>query len=107
MRPDTGEAEHPNSKGEIGHGRDGANGVHVDGDSGGARAHRDDRGGGFRLDDNQDGSVSMTEFKNNQMLVFYILDRNKDLALTVGETHLPADVFASIAGNDGKQDRHS
>ncbi|OYD80073.1 hypothetical protein, partial [Azospirillum brasilense] len=54
------------------------------------------------LDDNQDGSVSMTEFKNNQMLVFYILDRNKDLALTAGETHLPADAFASIAGNDGK-----
>ena len=56
------------------------------------------------LDDNQDGSVSMTEFKNNQMLVFYILDRNKDLALTAGETHLPADAFASIAGNDGKID---
>ncbi|OYD84530.1 EF-hand domain-containing protein, partial [Azospirillum brasilense] len=35
---------------------------------------------------------------------FYILDRNKDLALTAGETHLPADAFASIAGNDGKID---
>ncbi|QCN94445.1 hypothetical protein D3093_03755 [Azospirillum argentinense] len=56
------------------------------------------------LDDDQNGSVSMMEFKNNQMLVFYILDRNKDLALTADETFLPADVFASIAGADGKID---
>ncbi|GAA4249826.1 hypothetical protein GBZ26_01940 [Azospirillum formosense] len=56
------------------------------------------------LDDDQDGSVSMMEFKNNQMLVFYILDRNKDLALTADETFLPTDVFASIAGADGKID---
>ncbi|MFC5356837.1 hypothetical protein [Azospirillum himalayense] len=56
------------------------------------------------LDDDQNGNVSMMEFKNNQMLVFYILDRNKDLALTVDETFLPADVFASIAGTGGKID---
>ncbi|AWJ90567.1 hypothetical protein Sp245p_12610 [Azospirillum baldaniorum] len=56
------------------------------------------------LDDDEDGRVSMMEFKNNQMLVFYILDRNKDLALTADETFLPADVFASIAGADGKID---
>ena len=56
------------------------------------------------LDDDQNGSVSMMEFKNNQMLVFYILDRNKDLTLTADETFLPAGVFASIAGTDGKID---
>lgn len=56
------------------------------------------------LDDDQDSSVSMMEFKNNQMLVFYILDRNKDLALTADETFLPSDAFASSAGSDGRID---
>ncbi|ALJ38562.1 EF-hand domain-containing protein [Azospirillum brasilense] len=56
------------------------------------------------LDDDQDGKVSMMEFKNNQMLVFYILDRNKDLALSADETFLPANVFATFAGMDGKID---
>jgi len=56
------------------------------------------------LDDDHDGRVSVMEFKNNQMLVFYILDRNKDLALTADETFLPADVFAGVAGSDGKID---
>ncbi|MBK3773160.1 hypothetical protein GAY31_02990 [Azospirillum brasilense] len=56
------------------------------------------------LDDDQDGSVSMTEFKNNQMLVFYILDHNKDLSLTADETFLTPDAFKSISGTDGKID---
>ena len=54
------------------------------------------------LDDNNDGLISREEFKNNQMLVFYIMDRNKDLALTRAETTLPADSFARLAGSDGK-----
>lgn len=53
------------------------------------------------LDENDDGFISVAEFKNNQMLVFYILDRNKDLVLTVDETPIPADVFARIAGPKG------
>lgn len=54
------------------------------------------------LDENGDGRISMTEFKNNQMLVFYLLDRNKDLALTRDETTLSAEAFARVAGADGK-----
>ncbi len=54
------------------------------------------------LDDNNDGRISREEFKNNQMLVFYVMDRNKDLALTRAETTLPADSFARLAGADGK-----
>lgn len=54
------------------------------------------------LDENQDGVVSMPEFKNNQMLIFYLLDRNKDLVLTQNETNLPPDVFQRIAGPGGK-----
>lgn len=54
------------------------------------------------LDENGDGRISMAEFKNNQMLVFYVLDRNKDLALTRNETSLSADVFARVAGPGGK-----
>lgn len=54
------------------------------------------------LDDNHDGVISMPEFKNNQMLIFYLLDRNRDLALTRNETVLPADVFDKNAGPEGK-----
>ncbi|MBP2311297.1 EF-hand domain-containing protein [Azospirillum soli] len=54
------------------------------------------------LDEDGNGRISMTEFKNNQMLVFYVLDRNKDLALTRNETALSAEVFARVAGPDGK-----
>ena len=54
------------------------------------------------LDDDHDGVISMPEFKNNQMLIFYVLDRNKDLVLTRNETALPADVFDQIAGSGSK-----
>ena len=54
------------------------------------------------LDDSHDGVVSMPEFKNNQMLIFYVMDRNKDQVLTHGETNLPPDAFDRIAGTGGK-----
>jgi len=54
------------------------------------------------LDEDSNGRISKAEFKNNQMLVFYVLDRNKDVALTRNETSLSADVFARVAGADGK-----
>ncbi len=54
------------------------------------------------LDENGDGIVSLPEFKNNQMLIFYIMDRNRDLVLTRDETALPEDVFDRIAGAGGK-----
>ncbi|WP_448191544.1 EF-hand domain-containing protein [Azospirillum sp. sgz301742] len=54
------------------------------------------------LDDNHDGVISMPEFKNNQMLIFYLLDRNKDQVLVQSETNLPPDVFDRIAGPGGK-----
>ncbi len=54
------------------------------------------------LDENGDGIVSLPEFKNNQMLIFYILDTNRDLVLTFNETALPKDVFDRIAGAGGK-----
>ena len=66
-----------------------------------ANAGRDDKIFDL-LDDNNDGRISREEFKNNQMLVFYLMDRNKDLALTRAETTLPADNFARLAGSDGK-----
>ncbi|WP_448204936.1 hypothetical protein [Azospirillum sp. sgz302134] len=56
------------------------------------------------LDDNHDGVITLPEFKNNQMLVFYIWDRNKDLVLTPDEVPLPPDVFARIAGSNSKID---
>ena len=54
------------------------------------------------LDENHDGVVSMPEFKNNQMLIFYLMDRNKDQVLVSGETNLPPDAFDRIAGPGGK-----
>lgn len=54
------------------------------------------------LDDNHDGVISMPEFKNNQMLIFYLMDRNKDQVLIQSETNLPPDVFDRIAGPGGK-----
>ena len=54
------------------------------------------------LDEDGDARISMAEFKNNQMLVFYVLDRNKDLALTRNETALSAEAFARLAGPDGR-----
>lgn len=56
------------------------------------------------LDTNHDGIIVMPEFKNNQMLVFYIWDRNKDILLTPDETPLPADVFMRIAGPNSRID---
>lgn len=56
------------------------------------------------FDENHDGFISMAEYKNNQMLVFYLWDRNKDLVLTQNETPFPPDVFARVAGADGKID---
>lgn len=56
------------------------------------------------LDTNHDGKISVSEFKNNQMLIFYIWDKNKDLVLTPDETPLPPDVFRRIAGENSKID---
>ena len=56
------------------------------------------------LDENEDGYVSMPEFKNNQLLVFYLWDRNRDLVLTVDETPAPPEVFARVAGPSGTID---
>ncbi len=56
------------------------------------------------LDTNRDGKISVSEFKNNQMLIFYIWDKNKDLLLTPDETPLPPDVFRRIAGQNSRID---
>lgn len=56
------------------------------------------------LDTNRDGNISVSEFKNNQMLIFYIWDNNKDLLLTPNETPLPPDVFMRIAGQNSRID---
>jgi len=56
------------------------------------------------LDDDHDGFITFAEFKNNQMLVFYIWDRNKDLVLTPDEVPVPPDVFARIAGENSRID---
>ncbi|CAO3424814.1 hypothetical protein [Azospirillum doebereinerae] len=56
------------------------------------------------LDDNNDGLITLPEFKINQMLVFYIWDRNKDLVLTPDEVPLPLEIFTRIAGLNSKID---
>lgn len=56
------------------------------------------------LDTNLDGKVTLSEFKNNQMLVFYIWDKNKDMVLTPDETSLPKDVFKRISGENSRID---
>ncbi|MFP5517603.1 MAG: EF-hand domain-containing protein [Alphaproteobacteria bacterium] len=56
------------------------------------------------LDTNRDGNISVSEFKNNQMLIFYIWDNNKDLLLTPNETPLPPDVFMRVAGQNSRID---
>lgn len=56
------------------------------------------------LDTNHDGKVTLSEFKNNQMLIFYIWDKNKDMVLTPDETPLPKDVFNRIAGENSRID---
>jgi len=56
------------------------------------------------LDTNHDGKITLSEFKNNQMLIFYIWDKNKDMILTPNETPLPKDVFNRIAGENSRID---
>lgn len=56
------------------------------------------------FDENHDGRISNAEFQNNKILVFYVWDRNRDLALTPNETPLRPEVFAAAAGPDGRID---